>query len=135
MGKPLVLVVDDESAVRALIAALLGENGFEVLQAGDGFEAVLIASRNHIDLLITDNVMPGMCGAELIQRVREAGLARSFLLMSGYSGDSLQGLHGLWERVPFLEKPFTAAQLFSKVRQALTGCRPETPLAQTQATA
>jgi two-component system, cell cycle sensor histidine kinase and response regulator CckA len=119
MKTPLVLVVEDEGPIRKLIVAMLAMDGYEALEAEDGAEALPIAMAEPIDLLIADVVMPGISGPELITRLKDRGMAMRYLLTSGYSGDSLDAVHGISQRIPFLSKPFTASQLLSKVREVL----------------
>ncbi len=118
-----VLIADDETSVRKLAGAILAQSGYEVLEAKDASEALEIAARTPPDVLVTDILMPGMSGPELILRLKEQGAVERFLLISGYPGDALDNLHGLHERVPFLQKPFTAERLLAKIRETLGGRR------------
>jgi CheY-like chemotaxis protein len=112
--------VEDEEALRDLVASLLTDQGYTVLAAQDGKEAINIAKeRDDIDLLITDVVMPGLNGSEL------AGIIRVFLpdlrllFMSGYTTD-LVTQHGVLNTdITLLEKPFTKNSLLSTVRMVL----------------
>ncbi len=123
MENQTVLIADDETPVRKLAGAILAQGGYEVLEARDGFEALQIAAQTPPDLLVTDILMPGMSGPELILRLKERGAVERFLLISGYPGDALDNLHGLHERVPFLQKPFTPERLLAKIRETLGSCR------------
>ncbi len=118
MGNRTVLVTDDETSVRKLVGAILARDGYDILEARDGFEALQIAAKTPVDLVVADVVMPGMSGPELVLRMREQGAARRFLLISGYAGDALDMIHGIFDRVPFLQKPFTAERLLAKIREA-----------------
>ena len=122
MKSPTVLIADDERSIRKLVGAILAQDGYEVMEANDGFEALQIAANTPPDLLVTDILMPGMSGPELIFRLKERGTVDRFLLLSGYSGDALDTVHGLHERVPFLQKPFTPERLLAKIREALGCC-------------
>jgi two-component system, cell cycle sensor histidine kinase and response regulator CckA len=119
-----LLIADDEPCVRQLAAAILSQAGFKVLEAADGLEALSVAEQNPPDLLVTDILMPGLSGPELICRLKELGIRSRFLLISGYAGDALDKIHGLHERIPFLAKPFTPAHLIGKIREILgpAGC-------------
>jgi len=114
-----VLVVEDDAGVRALTRAILSQRGFRVVEM-DGPEACLRQQREALhaaDLLVTDVVMPGMNGRELYDRLRERCPALKVLFISGYADDVLDqaGAGG----VPFLQKPFTADGLVSKVREVM----------------
>ncbi|GAB5543266.1 MAG: hypothetical protein SangKO_030260 [Sandaracinaceae bacterium] len=101
-------MVDDEPQVRGMIARLLRREGYEVLEAEDGLEALeKLEAGETIDAMITDQVMPGMSGVELAQRVREQRPELPILLVSGHTFE--------WPRaelrLPLLRKPFDASQL------------------------
>jgi CheY-like chemotaxis protein len=115
---PTILVVDDDSAVRALTAALLEHFGFRAVQASCGDEALVLAGGQRIDLLLSDFHMPGMNGAELAESVRSQRPETPVLLMSAAAPDDLVDT----TRLPLLPKPFSAAALLAAVREALD-CR------------
>jgi len=105
-GQESILIVEDESNLRALAARLLEELGYEVITAPGGSEA-LMAFENRprpFDVLLTDVVMPGMSGTELARIVRERHPQTGVILMSGYVGDACDIGD---EKVPLLRKPFT----------------------------
>jgi two-component system cell cycle sensor histidine kinase/response regulator CckA len=115
-GTETILVVEDDEALRSIIAEVLGEHGYSVLTACNGTEALAEADRDRrpIDLVISDMVMPGMGGDELSRRL---GSLR-FLFMSGYTEASAQeGSATLG--AAFLQKPFTPGTLLRKAREAL----------------
>ena len=120
-GDETVLLVEDETVVRQLVAEILEMNGYTVLQAGDGPSALELVRRHGgtIELLITDVVMPGMSGPEVAQAVTSRRPGTDVLYMSGYT-DSAIGHHGVLEPdVAFLQKPFSADDLTRKVRSLL----------------
>ncbi|HLH17991.1 MAG TPA: ATP-binding protein [Bryobacteraceae bacterium] len=121
-GTETILVAEDEPAVRTLVCGMLEQLGYTVLQAADGHEALRILERQgHVDLLLTDAIMPVMSGRELARRV---GHRTKVLYMSGYTDDTL-AFHGLPQAgADYLQKPFTAEALGAKVRQVLAA--PET---------
>lgn len=80
---PVVLVVDDDPSVRGVVAAIVAEGGYHVLTAAGGPQALQITTEAHVDLLLTDFMMPGMSGSELIRRVKSQGTISRFLVMSG----------------------------------------------------
>ena len=127
-GSETVLLVEDDANLRALASRVLKRCGYTVLAAGGGREALKIAENPEIqlDIVVSDVVMPDMNGREVVERLVEARPGIAYLLMSGYTDDDVirQGtLHG---ETPFLQKPFTPAQLAQKVRNVLerSGDRP-----------
>jgi PAS domain S-box-containing protein len=118
-----VLVAEDEVAVRSLIRRVLEREGFLVWTAEDGFEAVRIAQDRErgIDLLVTDMIMPGMNGKELAEKVRFLHPGVRVLYMSGYADDILGKKGIVSAEVNFLEKPFDLDDLVSRVRSVLDG--------------
>jgi len=114
-----VLLVEDEPALRELAAVILEGEGYRVLQASDGGEAIVVAERHRgpIDLLVTDVVMPRLSGPELAERLRSLRPELEVLYMSGYN-DSRLLTRGVEEaNVHLLAKPFTPDQLAEQVAQ------------------
>jgi two-component system, cell cycle sensor histidine kinase and response regulator CckA len=123
-GHGSILIVEDEEAVAALAARVLAARGYTVSTAPNADQAleVLLNPERRLDLLISDMVLPGrMQGGQLADLARAARAELPVLYMSGYSRDS--GIHGgrLHEGVNFLQKPFTAHDLVSRVEQTLAG--------------
>ena len=114
-----ILLVEDEESVRTLARRTLEAMGYRVLEAGDGGEALEIARRHMIDMLLTDVALPGMGGGEIAARIHEIHPAAKVLFTSGYTDDMIvRG--GLLERgAAFLEKPFTPSILARRVRDVL----------------
>lgn len=120
-GQETVLLVEDEPAVRALTKAVLTQAGYTVLEARRGEEALLIR-QNHpgtIHLVLSDLVMPGLNGLELVRRLREETPGLRVLFMSGYTDAAIMNAGVLRPDVPFLSKPFTTEALLRGVRDAL----------------
>jgi PAS domain S-box-containing protein len=116
-----VLVVDDDEHVRAVAGDVLRENGYRVLEARTGEEAEQIAAgyEGPIHLLITDVIMPGMTGTDLMIRLGRPRPALRTLFMSGY-GQRAIAHHGVLDsNAILLEKPFTSDQLLVLVRSML----------------
>jgi PAS domain S-box-containing protein len=120
-GTETILLVEDESGVRRLSCTILEAQGYTVLEAASGDEALEIA-RSHageIHLLATDVVMPGMSGRVLWDRLRVLRRDPRVLFMSGYTDDAI-ARHGVLEPgIAFLQKPFTPFSLAQKVREVL----------------
>ncbi len=116
-----ILLVEDEPAVRELARRLLTDAGYDVTVAADGAEALEYyeACGDNIQLIVTDLVMPGMSGRELVQRLRAEGAAARVLYMSGYTAGLLGPRAELQEGEALLEKPFTQAMLLQTVDRAL----------------
>jgi two-component system, cell cycle sensor histidine kinase and response regulator CckA len=125
-GARTILVVDDVGVVRKAACRLLSEAGYRVFEAGSATEAleVLAISRQPIDLVLVDVVMPDMGGVELARLICEEWPAVRILFMSAYAAEILvrEGLEH--PNVFFLAKPFTRSELMDKVVTALR-VRPE----------
>jgi two-component system, cell cycle sensor histidine kinase and response regulator CckA len=115
-GSETVLVVDDEALLLSMTETILTEFGYKILTANNGQKALAILARDDVkaDLVLTDLVMPGMSGRELVDRIRQAAPATRILCMSGYglSADKRPG-------TPFLKKPFTSRELLAKVKRVI----------------
>ena len=122
IGNETVLLVEDDPAVRELVSTVLGQQGYQVLQAANGHEALRLArqrSPGGIDLLVSDVVMPLMGGRELAERLAEIHPNVKVLHMSGYASDDLVRRGVEASDVGFVGKPFTPGLLARKVRDAL----------------
>ena len=117
-----ILLVDDEPEVRAVIRDILELNSYTVLEAGDATEAAKIEASvaGPIDLLLTDVVMPGLCGPDLARRLTPRRPRMKVIYMTGFSLVDIQNQQiGLEPGVPILPKPFRADVLTKKVRGVL----------------
>jgi len=121
-GTETILVVEDDSAVRALVEEILGSVGYRVLAAEDGPGALRIAQQHGetIDLLLTDVVLPKMGGREVASNLKRLRSDIKVLFMSGYTGHSAAQHGSLDSDVQFLPKPFSPDALCEKVRAVLT---------------
>ncbi|MBA3316568.1 MAG: PAS domain S-box protein [Gemmatimonadales bacterium] len=122
-GSETILVVEDEDVVRSLACRGLREQGYTVLEARHGREALdqVQARRDSIDLVISDVVMPELGGRELGSRLAVLQPKLPILFMSGYTGDDVIQRGLLEPGVPFQQKPFTPEGLARKVREMLDG--------------
>ncbi len=120
-GKETVLLVEDSGLLRRVTTEFLKRIGYTVLTAADANEAMAEAARHngHIDLLLTDLMMPGMNGHELAQRLLAERPKMKVLYTSGYSGTILQDKERSAIERSFLEKPYTWQNLAQKVRSVL----------------
>jgi PAS domain S-box-containing protein len=122
IGDETILLVEDEAAVREIVARVLRERGYKVLEAGNGNEALRVArssGEEPVDLLLTDLVMPELGGKELSERIRAEYPDIKVLLMSGYPGESAFRKGKLEPGLTILQKPFSPAYLARKVRESL----------------
>jgi PAS domain S-box-containing protein len=116
-----VLVVEDETAVRALVKDVLTSNGYTVLEASRGDEALSICDQHKgpIHLMVTDVIMPQMSGRELATRLASLRPDMKVLFMSGYTNEGIVHQGVLERDTAFLQKPFTPNSLARKVREVL----------------
>ena len=114
-----VLIVEDEDVVRRLVTQVLEDEGFDVLVANNGDEALEIAGNQHVDLLVTDVMMPGLGGREVSERLRELRPDLKVVFMSGYAEGGIHSDPLQPANTEFLEKPFTFSELKDKVRGLL----------------
>lgn len=115
-----VLLVDDEPAVRKLVARILERRGYAVLQAENGADALRVAGEHGaaIDLVLTDLVMPDVGGVEVATQLRLLWPRVRVVYMSGYGEEDLSA-HGVNGPAFFLSKPFRPDDLIAKVGEAL----------------
>ena len=111
---PTILVVDDEPAIRQLVATVLGEDGFRVAEAADGAEALQTLAQEPIDAVISDGQMPRVDGPTLIRTLRRRGSPIPVVLMSA------RGVTSDQPQVLVLPKPFRLERVRQLVRAALT---------------
>jgi DNA-binding NtrC family response regulator len=119
----MILVVDDEPSIRRFAARVLLDEGFAVLEAGDGEQALQIVYAGGVSVLVSDVVMPRLNGVQLMERLARSHPQLPVLLMSGYATSELQGM-GIAAPCALLTKPFTAERLVEEVRRCLGGADP-----------
>ena len=122
-----VLLVEDDDQVRSFIRMLLTNNGYTVLEASTGAEGLELAERNsaHIDLLLSDMLLPELSGYDLAQKVRELRPSIKILFMTGYvEGEIVQRSISEFG-ASFLDKPFQPGTLLSRVQEAIEAARNE----------
>ena len=122
-GAETVLLVDDAPVILSLMRVGLIRDGYTVLHASDGAQALRVADQSDepIDLLVTDIVMPAMSGFELADELRLRCPETRVLLLSGHLDDREEVMPGLAHATyPFLLKPFTVQELEDKMRGVLT---------------
>jgi two-component system, cell cycle sensor histidine kinase and response regulator CckA len=117
-----ILVVEDDQAVRKLVVRILKREGYSVLEASCGSEALALAdSFSAIDLVLTDVVMPGVSGRNLAEELRARRPTVPIVFMSGYTEDEVVKRGVRNGEVDFIQKPFAPNVLCEKIRQVLDG--------------
>jgi two-component system cell cycle sensor histidine kinase/response regulator CckA len=120
-GTETVLVVEDQDGIRDIVRESLRRNGYTVLIAADGNQALQMASTypDPIHLLVTDLVMPNIGGRELAQRLTPLRPQMKVLFMSGYSEQAALNIENTDQSAPVLQKPFSLDALVRNVRRVL----------------
>jgi len=126
-GAETILLVEDEDAVRNAARRILANQGYRVLEAFDGGEALELAELHGdaIDLLLTDVVMPRLSGRELVEQLLPLWPELPVLYMSGHTDEAVFPLGVPGHATGFIQKPFTEASLTRRVRELLDAPRPE----------
>jgi CheY-like chemotaxis protein len=123
-GGETILVVEDEPVVRQLVRELLERDGYDVHTAASPAEALELWPSCDADLVISDVVMPGMSGSQLVARLRETRPDVRVLYTSGYNDDAVVRSGVMTAEAAFLQKPFDGASLARKVREVLDAPAP-----------
>ncbi|MBA3853396.1 MAG: hybrid sensor histidine kinase/response regulator [Gemmatimonas sp.] len=120
-GNERILLAEDEPAIRSALSRILRAAGYDVLEASNGGEALRLADSDSRDihLLLSDVMMPGIGGKELVQRLAHSRPDTRVVLMSGYTDDAALRADLGAARYAFLQKPFTAREVLLAVRTAL----------------
>jgi two-component system, cell cycle sensor histidine kinase and response regulator CckA len=120
-GNETVLLVEDEDSVRQLVRETLESRGYHVLEACNGNAALALAASHQepIHLVITDVIMPGLSGHELVQQLQPSRPTIKVLYLSGYAQDAFPITAAAESQKTFLQKPFTLQSLTRKVREIL----------------
>ena len=121
-GNAVILLVEDEEAVRAFGARALASRGYTVLEAGSGLEALEVVEENDgkIDLIVSDVVMPEMDGPTMFTELRKRGIKAKVIFVSGYAEEAFAKGLPEGEEFGFLPKPFSLKQLIETVKQHTT---------------
>lgn len=120
-GSETILLVEDEESVRQLVRDTLVSKGYQVIEGENGESGIAAAVRHKgkIDLVITDVVMPGMGGREMVKQLAQSRPDAKVLYLSGYTEDAIVSDGSIESGTAFLQKPFTLQSLSRKVREVL----------------
>lgn len=123
---PVILLAEDEAAVREFVRVVLERAGYDVLEAASGDQALELAAdpSEPIDLLLTDVIMPRMKGPALAETLRRSRPGLRVLFMSGFTDESLPSGSGA-KSFSLLSKPFRGKALLEKVQEVLAADPPE----------
>ncbi len=119
VGGETILLVEDEQALREVTERILTAGGYKVITAANGPDALAVADCKHIDLLLTDVIMPRMPGTQLAERMCSERSSLQVLFMSGFAQPILDSTETLKEGVMLIEKPFSGSALLAKIDQVL----------------
>ncbi len=120
-GRETILVAEDEEAVREYVGVVLNKYGYNVILTSTGMEAldILRNETGKIDLLITDVIMPGLSGKDLVDKILQYNPRLKYLYISGYTEDVI-GQHGILdEQINIIQKPFTHRAFLEKIRSII----------------
>jgi two-component system phosphate regulon response regulator PhoB len=124
--KPVILVVEDETALVRLLRYNLEKEGFEVLSATDGEEGLLILAERRIDLVLLDWMLPSVSGIEICRQIRRRNETRNLpvimLTARGEEGDRIRGLNAGAD--DYIAKPFSYDELLARINAVLRRIRP-----------
>lgn len=114
-----ILLVDDESMIRQLMAGVLEEQGFKVVQAEDGKSAIKAFRENSVDLVILDMIMPGMKGEEVLKALRTISPDVTVMVSSGFMSEEQRDRLKEFGIEDFLDKPYREEDVLSSIRRTL----------------
>jgi CheY-like chemotaxis protein len=122
--RPVVLLVEDDDPVRELIGRALRANGFEVVAAASGEEALDLEQDRHVDLLLSDVLLPNQNGFEVANQIRARSPHIPIVFMSGYYDQAVAEAAHLDISSTILQKPFAMADLLEHLRAAYAASKP-----------
>ena len=117
MTRPVVLIAEDDASVRFTLEFVLKDEGFEVLVAEDGVQALELARSGHPDVILLDQIMPRLNGKEVFEKLREDSDINAIpvVVLSGMSRTNPDD----WKGAHFLGKPFSPDELLASIREVL----------------
>lgn len=115
--KPRILVADDSETIRTLLVTALRSGGYEIETADDGVEAYEMGKTGDFDLVILDQLMPGLLGLEVIERWRDENIDVPVLMLTGVDDDRTAVESFDRGAVDYVRKPFRVTELMARIRQ------------------
>jgi two-component system cell cycle sensor histidine kinase/response regulator CckA len=125
--RPVVLLIEDDDPVRELIGRALRANGFEVVAAASGEEALDLERDRHVDLLLSDVMLPNQNGFEVAHQIHGRSPQIPIVFMSGYYDQAVAEAAHLDISSTILQKPFAMADLLEHLRAAYAASKPVEP--------
>jgi DNA-binding response OmpR family regulator len=117
-----VLVVDDEQPLRRLLRLYLEKEGYEVVEANNGLDALSLLRRGGVDLALVDVMLPELDGFEVVRRIRtESGIPIILVTARGEEAQRVAGLE--LGADDYVIKPFSAPEVMARVRAQLRRAR------------
>jgi response regulator RpfG family c-di-GMP phosphodiesterase len=123
MGRETILVVDDSEHIQEFLTEFLGKNGFNVLVAADGEEAIRVLEREPVDVLLTDLNMPGVTGMDLVRHAHEHHPDLIVVIMTGYASLETAREAIVYGVLDYVFKPFKSAEIVAAVEGSLERVR------------
>jgi DNA-binding response OmpR family regulator len=114
-----ILVADDSETITTLLSATLRSAGYEVTTADNGLEAYELGTKEDFDLVIIDQLMPGLLGLEVIEKWREEGMGVAVIMLSGVDDDRTVVESFDIGATDFVRKPFRLPELLARIKQSL----------------
>lgn len=118
-----ILIVDDEEVIRDVCLQILRDEGYRVMAASSGMEALRMVSENVFDAVVTDIMMPDMSGLEFLEVIKQTSLEISSIVITGLGTFEMATMSDRLGAKEFVVKPFTPDELSKAVRNALDGVR------------
>ena len=125
--RPLVLVLEDDDSVRELIGRALRANGFDVVAAASGEEALVLEHDRHVDVLLSDVMLPNQNGFETAHQIHQRSPHIPIVFMSGYYDQAVAEAAHLDISSTILQKPFAMADLLAHLQAAYAASKPVEP--------
>jgi DNA-binding response OmpR family regulator len=123
-----ILIVEDDKALAKTLSSALEAEGFKAISAFDGEEGFRLASKEKLDIIILDLVLPLLSGLEVCKKLREKGIMTSIIMLTGQKKDELDRVVGLELGADdYLLKPFSTRELIARINAILRRVKPEIP--------
>ncbi|MEI8348625.1 MAG: response regulator [Candidatus Omnitrophota bacterium] len=126
MAKPVILIIDDEAAIRRLLLKVLAREGYEVLTAASGEEALKMVAERPVDLAIVDMKMPGLNGIETIRQIKNIHTGINFVIITAFGDMASVREAAQLDVFDYVSKPFDLDYIRHLVRYVIGGIRPRT---------